>query len=487
MNENSKTYKHVCTAFAVGIILLGISLRVKVLLDNRCLWLDEASVARNIFERNFAGLLQPLDYYQYAPPLYLWIVKLSALLFNYSEIALRLWSVISGIGCLIVLWRILKREADQLSALYPLFLAATGFFFVRYGTELKQYIPDMFISSVLIYLTLRVDVLMVPVRKFAAIWIVVGSLAIWASMPSVFILAGIGLYYGLLAISTDRRKLFALTTIAVIWTAQFLCYYLLILKPQIHSGYLQHYHQRFFLFATPGSAAEWIHNKDVTLAIVKMAGGDEWYAVAFNLGLFAIGIICLLRKSLAKAILLLTPIVFLLAAAAINQYSLIPRLTLFATPLLYIMMACGFWQLTQISILKFAVVPIAIICGFSYQSMQLFTQPFEQEEITRGLDYLKEKGVRNNDLYVVTGAEHAFLYYTEMHPHKDKWQSLRNAHLLPAVIDYDSLAASVPAKPAFLYTIVFDSFDGKKKLDSHMQLTDSFSTQGCHVFIYRKP
>lgn len=486
MLKQNKKYEHLLTAVAVFIILLGVSLRLKVLLDNRCLWIDEASVARNIFERDFSGLLKPLDYYQYAPPLYLWGVKLSALIFNYSEAALRLWSFLAGIGSLIVLWRILRKETSETAALYPLFLAATGFYFVRYGTELKQYIPDMFITTVLIYLALKINILATPLKRFVLVWIVTGSLAIWASMPSVFVLAGVGLYYMRTA-WTNRAKLLAVISIAVVWGIQFLSYYFLILKPQIHSDYLQNYHQRFFLFATPGPSAEWIHNKDVILSILKMAGGEKWYAVYFNLSLLVVGVVTLPRKSIAKLILVLAPIILLLVAAAINQYSLIPRLTIFVTPLLYVLMAVGLWQLIQIRFLNFVVVPIVAICSYCFQSFALFQHPFEQEEITRGLDYLKRKNVSNKDLYVVVGAEHAFLYYTEMHPHKNKWQSLRNAHLLPGGINYDSLGTTLQGQPAFLYTIVFDSFDGKKKLERHVQLNDSFSTEGCYVFIYRKP
>ncbi|RYD58733.1 MAG: hypothetical protein EOP56_03865 [Sphingobacteriales bacterium] len=486
MNNPAKKYQYAYSIAAAAIILLGIALRLKVLADSRCLWIDEASVARNIYERGFIGLTTPLDYYQYAPPLYLWIVKLSAILFGYCEAALRLWPFIAGVGSLYFLWRILKRETSAAVALYPLSLMATGFMYVRYGTELKQYIPDMFIATLLVYLALVVDVLKAQRGRFFFIWLVAGSLSIWASMPSVFILAGIGLYY-LVQVSKDVRKAGIVVVIAVLWILQFALYYFIILKPQIHSGYLQNYHQNFFLFALPGSLAEWGHNKDVLLSILKVAVGDKWYTIYFNLILLAVGVVSLLRNHRAKSVLFILPLVCMIAAAAMNQYSLIPRLTLVIMPLLYVSMAYGFVRLLSNKTLRFLAVSIAILCVFGYQRLDLFTQPFEQEEITRGLDYLNKKGVAGNDLYVVVGAEHAYLYYTEMHPDKDKWHAIRHAHLLSGGIDYDSLATNIQGKPAFLYTIVFDSFEGKKKLDNHIQLTDSFATEGCYVFIYCKP
>ena len=51
------------------IIGLGIILRLVQYLYNRSLWLDEASLALNVIEKSFSGLLQPLGYDQMAPPL----------------------------------------------------------------------------------------------------------------------------------------------------------------------------------------------------------------------------------------------------------------------------------------------------------------------------------------------------------------------------------------------------------------------------------
>ena len=69
--QNEKIYKWL----AYAAILLGIIIRVSVYLQNRNLFIDEANVARNIYERGFADLATPLSYEQYAPPIFLWIVK----------------------------------------------------------------------------------------------------------------------------------------------------------------------------------------------------------------------------------------------------------------------------------------------------------------------------------------------------------------------------------------------------------------------------
>ncbi|HXV17278.1 MAG TPA: hypothetical protein VD758_10890, partial [Gemmatimonadaceae bacterium] len=47
----------------IASILTGVVLRAIRFLENRPLWTDEAKLALSIGRRDFAGLLQPLDYY----------------------------------------------------------------------------------------------------------------------------------------------------------------------------------------------------------------------------------------------------------------------------------------------------------------------------------------------------------------------------------------------------------------------------------------
>jgi hypothetical protein len=55
----------------------------------RSLWLDESMLALNIASRPLGELLRPLDYNQVAPPLFLWLSRLSIRLAGTNEMALR--------------------------------------------------------------------------------------------------------------------------------------------------------------------------------------------------------------------------------------------------------------------------------------------------------------------------------------------------------------------------------------------------------------
>ena len=135
-----------------GIIIgVGIVLRLWSYYDGRALFLDEANLALNIAELNYAAFFSPIGYQQYAPPIYLCLVKLSTQVFGMNEWALRLPSIIAGILSLWLFWKILQKHfPTPLIRLYPLILFACAPIFVRYSTELKQYSIDVCLSLALI-------------------------------------------------------------------------------------------------------------------------------------------------------------------------------------------------------------------------------------------------------------------------------------------------------------------------------------------------
>jgi predicted membrane-bound mannosyltransferase len=109
-----------------------------VYLQNRNLLLDEANVARNLFERDFTGLVKPLNYEQYAPPVFLWVEKLNAILFGFSEYALRLYPLLAGIASVFVMYALLKRLVPMSALWFPLLLFVATHMLIRYSSELRQ-------------------------------------------------------------------------------------------------------------------------------------------------------------------------------------------------------------------------------------------------------------------------------------------------------------------------------------------------------------
>ena len=65
---------------AVGIVLVGVGLRLWLYLQGASLWLDEAMLANNIVNRAYASLLQRLDHDQGAPVGFLFLQNLHVFL-----------------------------------------------------------------------------------------------------------------------------------------------------------------------------------------------------------------------------------------------------------------------------------------------------------------------------------------------------------------------------------------------------------------------
>ena len=485
----------VAKLLAILFVLAGIVLRLWVYIQGRDLIIDEANIARNIYERNFIELLSPLDYEQYAPPVYLWITKLCTVLFGFAEWSLKLYPLLCGIAAVWVLYKLLQRLIPADTTWYPLGLFAVTAIIVRYASEVKQYSPDVFITLLLLLLALKIDIKQYKPLKFFAIWSVVGALAIMSCMPAVFVLAGIGCYYGWdTLIRKDFKALFIVVASSMVWLGVFGAYFFLVLQEQANSEYLQNFHHYYFLFATPSSQAEWNHNQYVFDALMYQFEGVGNYAHMINRFLLLAGFITLFIKNKARFFLLLVPLLSLLAAAATDKYSLMPRVALFILPMLMVVIGIGFARLFAVknNVVKFLAIACgvyAIGCNMNRYSEEVF----KYEEITEGLQYLKEKGFTDEFVGLYHSAVPAYKYYSEIHPDKDKWGQI-NIHPIPWYTHYDSLAYQIQhvweddKKKAFLFTNATEQELRKRdsSIKRHLQPVDSLCQPWVKTYIYRK-
>lgn len=436
------------------LMFIGILYRLILWQANRDLFIDEANLARNIYERDFIELMQTLNHEQYAPPIFLWITKLNVSFFNYNEKILRLYPLLAGIVSIFLLFHVFKQFISIRSIWYPLCLFATGAIYLRYSTEFKQYMPDAFVTLILIISALHFDIVKTKSFKFFLIWSLLGSLAIWLSMPSVFILAGIGVYFFIQTLALDNKKaLFFLILIGAIWLAQFGFYYNKVLAPQAHSDYLQNFHKWYFVDAFPHSFEAFKnHNWLLLKGLTEALGGKITLSLILNLCLTVTGIVVLIKSKKLKTVLLLIPLVLIYIASAIKSYSLMDRLMLFYMPLWLVLIGIGFDFYTQLNykILKRFVIILAIIGAVKFNKISYITsKPLETENVSSCLDVLIEKNITANELFVTNLAEGAYVYYTEIHPDKKKWNVLRNAHQLKWDANFKEIF-SVPKQRACL-------------------------------------
>lgn len=464
------------------ILLAGVALRFAIYLQNRNLIIDEANITRNLYERDIASLMQPLSYEQYAPPFFLWILKTFSNVFGFSEYALRMYSLIAGIISLFLMYALLKKFFTR-AYWYPLALMATAYIFIRYSSEIKQYMPDVMVALALPLLALRWNLTENKAGGFILKWFIAGSLAIWLSMPAVFMLAGVGIYYLLDALQKKTYKpIGILGLIGLLWTGQFLFYYFTILKPQISSDYLQNFHRNSFF-----SSTDWGHNWEVFSQLLTIPGGHTAVALCFNGLLFLSGIFTLIRNHGTKAWLVLTPFIALLIAALLHQYAIVPRLVLFILPVVLLITGTGFEILISVRPLaaRVAFTAIAVFC-ITNSLLNTFNYNAEREYTTKVLDFVMEHRVNERQLYVHHGVAPTFIYYTRIHPGKEKYHSLADAHLLGWDSDYEAIGRQMTGKIAIIFTsIAPDELQWRRQnLEKYLRSIAQLEQNGGWAYIY---
>lgn len=475
------------------LITLGIIFRIVMYIQNRNLVIDESNVVWNIYNRDFLGLLKPLDHEQYAPPLYLWCVELCSLLFGYSEQSMRLPALIFGIASLFVFRNLLKRILPEQSYWLTLGLLCFAPILVKYSTEVKQYVPDAFVAIMLVLAALKWQIFTMPNKKFILYWILAGSFAIWASQPSVFILASIGAYYFIQCLQQKKWKdISALVFIGLLWLAQFGVYYYFILKSQINSDYLQGYHKDYFLFAFPHSGAEWRHNWLRIREILCNTAGYNMVSLYLCAFFILIGSISLFRQSLPKFALFTLPVLITLIAAALHQFSLIERVIIFILPFTMILVGFGFARLYSLPFVasKLILLSCAVYILYLYNYKSLFSQKANFYELTVGMDYLMKNNAVAREIYVDRSSSDAYYYYTQIHPARHKYASIKDAYLINwHEKDYSKLAENINTQRSYL---IFTGGSEEERNElvnavkaNHIQ-TNYFKFAICYVYTFQK-
>ncbi|MEO0733646.1 MAG: hypothetical protein AAFZ52_12490, partial [Bacteroidota bacterium] len=310
-------------------LLLGISLWLLNWWPARALFLDEANVARNLFDRSFVGLFRPLDHDQYAPPLYLILAKICGELLGYGERSLRLPSLLGGILCIWGLWSAGRSLKLGYWGLLPLALLFVNPLALRYVGELKPYALDMGLAAMLLALALRQK----PLGYWW--WAGIGAVVVWCSLPAVFVLAAIGAVAWLRARGHDRQQW---TGTIVLWLASFGVLYQFVLTPALGVGQLTEYHAQYF-FPVPSA-----NGFDLSLALEllkqQVANPFGFTLWASLVGLLGVGMAAY-RSRIDQLALLGLPILLVLLVSATGRYSLLPRLLLFSFPGWWLLAARG--------------------------------------------------------------------------------------------------------------------------------------------------
>jgi hypothetical protein len=324
---------------ARGLLVVGVALRVWQYAADQSFWFDELSIARNVLSRSLSDLvLKPLAYDQIAPIGYMALVKLSALLFGPSDLALRLPSFLAGILALILCWRLADETLDGVAVPIAVGLFATAIPMVRYSAELKQYMLDVAAALIMTLIALGLRRREPTVRQ-CVVAALTGFVLVWFSQTTVFMLAGLGLAFVWLAgVEHDAEARRPALMVVPIWAIASLAATIVSIHrvPPETLAFMHRFwtSRNGFFPATPRlSDAFWLWDR-----VVQFLGrGFSWYAWP---GLFAaaagVGFVVLWRQRREVALWMLGPVIVTAIAACARQYPFWNRTVLFLTPALVI-------------------------------------------------------------------------------------------------------------------------------------------------------
>ncbi len=398
-------------------LLLGILLRVLVYFQNRSLIIDEANLARNVVEKSGTDFFQSLDYEQYCPPVFMLLTKLNTHLFGVNEWSLKLLPLLGGILLLGFFYLLLKALVkESVVHWYLLLVLSFSSLAIRYSTEFKQYSLDTLLTLVLIYVALQFKSAKWTVKN-TLIWLFLGSVMIWTSMPSIFILAAIGFAFLYESWSTERKIPLGLVLAGGFWLLNFGLYFWTVLYQDSTSDLLQDYHQNFFFEFLPTTTADLSRSFNLLIGLMTSVTDRTVLGLIFCALFLSIGTYQMIKKKKFEALLLLLPILFALIASNLKLYSLIPRLSLFLIPLCLLLMGMGLsvaWEKMH-RILKGATLILMLISIVNKEGYTYFGTKMEFENSKAVFAFLDKNRVTEDLIIVQHDAVPTFVFYNSMH------------------------------------------------------------------------
>jgi len=400
------------------VLFISAFLCILLFVQDRSLLLDSLNVARNIGERSFVALINPLNYEQSAPLLFLWISKLITSFLGISQYTLRILPLIAGISSLFLFTQISKKLLRSPFYILALFWFGTHQLVTRYSTEYKQYMVDVFATLLIIWVVLKIK----EINK-ENLWKLTlgGVILIWLSMPSMFVLISAMIYLAL--VQHQRKKpISPILLSTIIIGISFLVNYWIMLSPTIGSEHMQNFHNGFFLQGNIFNLDSVSHDFGLIVGQARMLVGKSGLAIGAVLLSIIISIVISVKQKNYELILILLPIVGAFAASLLAKYSILERLMLFSLPLSILLVMVGVEYVYRKASMQKAYFPkvvlgiitLGLLVGFyEKQSFKYIFEPFEHEDNRSSLLYISDHPEKGREIICSQHALPAYDYYTQ--------------------------------------------------------------------------
>jgi hypothetical protein len=328
------------------LLALGVIVRVAQYLANRPLWLDEASLAANLQQKPLMGLFGPLSGTQLAPAGFLVVEWATIHALGENPWTLRVFPLLCGIASLFVFRGVARRGLRPPAVWIALVLFVVSDDLIYFSSELKPYATDVAVGLACSLLGMALASRPATIARLAAS-AAAGAAAVWFSLPSVFVLAGVGaVLLGSAVAGREWRRAFLLGLPALTWAASFAAVYVVSFNQLGHRRDMWAFWDFAFPPLPPSSLWEaiWPIRRFLYLFVnplnFETPLGPRPSALP-ALVLFLAGCVSLWKRDRALLGMLTLPGVFALLAAYLRLYPFHGRLVLFLVPSLLLLVAEG--------------------------------------------------------------------------------------------------------------------------------------------------
>lgn len=476
------------------LIVVAVALRSRQFLFNRSLWGDEAMLALNIVNRDFAEIFKPLMFHQSAPLGFLFVEKLFVTIFGNHDYVLRLYPFLAGLATVFIMAWLAKRLFPGWAALAALGLFVFSWQSVYYASEVKQYGSDVLFFLLLLVAAQRCSAAAVPRRNW--MWLLgTGTLALWMSHPSLFSIATIVLVLGIVNLrAKNGRHLLFLLAASLIWAINFICIYVLSLRYSADSKMLHDYWLKAFMPLPPWNDWGWF-TRSAGMILEKLLN------VPFIPGvvIVTIGIFAMFHLNKKAAALWLLPMLAALTASALGKYPFWTRFLLFSLPALSFFAAAGIRALHRIvtRLLPKAgyAVSASILLLMLWQPVAFgankFLHPENKNDIKSVMAFLRDNRRSRDTVYVHYASKRPFLFYADTYGlvGKKVWLGTR-AKESPAPLfkNIDRLAGRPRVWFIFANRYLSDRYNHEKTmlkyLDRRGVQRKKFRATGASLYLY---
>ena len=324
-----------------ALMLLGTVLRVREWAFNRSLWLDESWLALNLLDRGFLGMLRPLDNLQTGPLLFLWATEAMCRVVGPWEWSLRLPSLIAGLAALPLVALVARRLLREPTALLAVVaLTAVSPQLVFYSSELKPYALDVSAGALLTWLGLRV-LASLGTRAFRRRLIeqaAAGVVIVFASSPSVFVIAGVGVVLMARAATARRwREVAAVAAASAVTAAAFGVHYGLVLRHAAAETEFYHNWGKSFAAVAPKGRVAWVLDNTIRF----LAEGLWLRHYGPVLLLLVAGFVWLAARRPWALAVAFAPVLVTYAASRAGLYPIGPRVIMYLAPVVLVTVGGG--------------------------------------------------------------------------------------------------------------------------------------------------